>query len=63
MQKCQIDYSLNLKPGKYHVVVEVFGSKDKVIDALLRGPAFTILGSDEPLQWSGLIDLPHKWYK
>lgn len=63
IKKCQIDYSLNLKPGKYHVVVEIFGSKDKVINTLLDGPAFTVLGSDEPLPWSGLIDLPHNWHK
>lgn len=58
---CQLNYTLELKPGKYHVMVEAFEEEGKAIDTLLKGPSFMVLNNDTQLAWSGLIDLPHDW--
>ena len=60
--KLSIEYTLNIKPGKYFVVVEAFREEGQVSEAILDGPRFTIKSEDDP-QWSGLIDNSHIWRK
>ena len=55
-----LEYKLDVRPGKYFIVVETYREEGKVVDALLNGPRFTVR-SDKTLQWSGLVDLSHTW--
>lgn len=58
--KLSLEYRLDIRPGKYFVVVEAYREEGRVIEAVLNGPRFTVL-SDENQRWSGLVDLPHTW--
>jgi hypothetical protein len=53
---------LNVRPGKYYLLVEAFKSEGRVVDSVLRGPHFSVITSEsQKLTWSGLTNLPHKW--
>ena len=54
-----IEFKLDMTPGKYFVLIEAFKEEGKVVDALLKGPRFTVKPSD--IKWSGLVELPYRW--
>ncbi len=58
--KISLEFNLNLSPGKYYLVVEVFENEGKVLDSLLEGPEFMV--KQKKMPWSGLTELPHKWH-
>ncbi len=57
--KLIIEFTLNLKPGKYYVVVEAFDYEGRLIDSIIEGPQFTV--ADMKMTWSGMTQLQHKW--
>jgi len=59
--KIELNYRLNIVPGKYFVYPEAFYSEGKAHPTDFDGPAFTVEGLGTE-QWSGLVDLPHEWY-
>lgn len=53
---------LNVRPGKYYLLVEAFKNEGVVIDSVLRGPHFSVVApANQKLTWSGLTKLPHEW--
>lgn len=57
-----IDFDLNIEPGKYYVLVELFDLKGLVIESISEGLQFTVKQPSEPMKWSGLIELSHQWH-
>jgi ABC-type polysaccharide/polyol phosphate transport system ATPase subunit len=57
----RLDFKLNITPGRYYVLVEVFEEPGKVVESILEGLEFTINKGQTP--WSGLIELPYQWYE
>lgn len=55
-----IGIKLDICAGRYHLVIEAFSGDGIVIDSLLEGEKFTVVNRD-PLEWSGLFNLPHQW--
>jgi ABC-2 type transport system ATP-binding protein len=59
MQK-EVSIDLNLQPGKYYVLSEVFEVVGRRLDSNEDNPTFfTIVKSD--VRWSGLVEMPHEW--
>lgn len=58
--RISIEYQLNMTPGEYFLLIEAFEQEGKVVDAILEGPQFIVSKAD--IKWSGLVELPHKWY-
>jgi len=56
-----IEFQLDITPGTYRLLVEAFQKEGQVVDALLKGPQFSVIKSD--IQWSGLVNLPHSWHE
>jgi ABC-type polysaccharide/polyol phosphate transport system ATPase subunit len=54
-----IEFTLDITPGRYFILVEAFEEEGKRIESLLGGPQFTVAPSD--ITWSGLVELPHQW--
>jgi ABC-2 type transport system ATP-binding protein len=54
-----IEFNLDVSPGKYYLLAVAFEEEGKPIDELIEGPTFTVKASK--VEWSGLINLPHKW--
>ncbi len=63
IRECELDYTLTMKPGRYHVLVEAFDARGIVIDSRVAGLQFTVTADAEKAsqQWSGIMDLPHSW--
>ncbi len=57
--KIGLEFNLNLAPGKYYLLLEVFGHDGVVLDSLLEGPEFSI--KNTTMTWSGLTQLQHSW--
>ena len=58
--KLEIEYEVNIMPGKYFIYPEAFYSEGKPHPTDFDGPTFIVEGSGIE-EWSGLVDLPHKW--
>lgn len=56
-----LEFRLDLIPGKYHLLIEIFEEEGKVVDSLFEGPQFTI--AKTKMKWSGLTELTHKWHE
>lgn len=56
-----VDFTLNIAPGSYYVMVEAFGRPGEVLDSVLEGPQFSVTKSGG-LSWSGMTELPHTWH-
>jgi ABC-2 type transport system ATP-binding protein len=56
-----VEFKLNVTPGTYYVLVEVFEEAGKVTESILGGLQFNVNKSFVP--WSGLVELPYKWYE
>lgn len=57
----EIEFPLNIMPGKYYVLVEVFEEEGRIIDSVSKGLQFTV--SSTKMKWSGLVELDHKWHE
>ncbi len=57
----KLQIKLNVAPGTYYVIVEVFDEAGKVIDSVLGGLQFSV--NKSLVLWSGLVELPYKWYE
>lgn len=55
-----IEFPLNIMPGRYFLLVEIFDNKGGLIDTF-RGPHFTV--RSQKMEWSGLVELEHKWHR
>ncbi len=53
-----LDFNLDIAAGTYYLLVEAFKVEGQRVDAIIDGPRFTVKGTG---QWSGLVELPHKW--
>lgn len=53
-----IEFLLNIIPGRYFLLVEIFDNNGKVIDSF-RGPHFTL--KKRKMEWSGIFELEHAW--
>jgi ABC-type polysaccharide/polyol phosphate transport system ATPase subunit len=54
-----LQFNLDIMPGKYYVLVEAFEKEGQVLDSLDEGLQFTV--AKTAMQWSGLVELSHKW--
>lgn len=55
-----LEYKLDIRPGKYFIVVEAYREEGRIAEAVLDGPSFTVK-SDRTPGWSGLVSLDHTW--
>lgn len=55
-----LTYKLDVAPGKYFVYPEAYIKEGRAIPTEFKGPAFMVT-SKKHIEWSGLIDLPHRW--
>lgn len=56
-----LQFELQMAPGKYFLLVEVYDKAGHVVDALLDdGPRFSVTAKDG-VSWSGLIPVEHSW--
>lgn len=56
-----LQFELQIAPGKYFLLVEVYDKAGHVVDALLDdGPRFSVTAKDG-VSWSGLIPVEHSW--
>ncbi|HSX30421.1 MAG TPA: hypothetical protein VLE99_00705, partial [Candidatus Saccharimonadales bacterium] len=59
-KQTELEITLNITKGVYHLLVEAFQREGVVAEALIDGPRFSVKTKDT-LTWSGLMDLPHRW--
>ena len=59
-KKFKIEFTLNITPGKYYLLVEAYKKSGQLADSILDGPRFSVIANDN-LTWSGLTPLEHKW--
>jgi ABC-2 type transport system ATP-binding protein len=55
-----LEFELELAPGRYYLLVEVYDRKGRTIDAILNGPRFSVVAKDG-VAWSGLVPVGHRW--
>ena len=55
-----VEYKLDIRPGKYFIVVEAYREEGKVVESVLDGPGFSVKSDPSP-EWSGLVSLSHTW--
>jgi len=56
-----LDFELNLAPGRYFLLLEVYNTTGHVIDSMLEdGPRFSVVAKDG-VKWSGLVPVEHSW--
>lgn len=61
-KQLRLGIELNIRTGKYFLLVEAFKREGIVEAAVLNGPHFSVVASDDSgLRWSGLTNLPHRW--
>jgi len=56
-----LELILNITPGKYRLVVEVFERPGVLVESITSGLQFSINKSVIP--WSGLFELPYSWHE
>jgi ABC-type polysaccharide/polyol phosphate transport system ATPase subunit len=54
-----IEFDLDISPGRYYVLVEVFDYSGKVEESILEGPEFSVVNQE--MKWSGLVEMSHRW--
>ncbi len=55
-----VDIDLDITKGSYYLLIEAFKAEGEILDAIIEGPKFSVVHA-EPMQWSGIFNLPHKW--
>lgn len=55
-----IEFALNITPGKYFLLVEIFDNDGKAMDTF-QGPHFSV--KTQKMEWSGVVELKHKWHE
>lgn len=56
-----LEFKLDIQPGKYYFVIELFEHAGQAIDSITTGLQFGI--GPHVMEWSGLIELPHTWHE
>lgn len=59
--KLNIEFELNLTPGRYFVRIELFKEPGKILETIDSGLQFSI--NKRLVPWSGIIELPYKWHE
>jgi ABC-2 type transport system ATP-binding protein len=59
--KLTIEFDLKIQPGKYGLYIQVFKKPGVQLEALSQG--FDFIVNDNSVEWSGLMELPHKWHR
>lgn len=56
----EVEFNLNITPGKYHLLVEAYKHDGQLAGVVLDGPRFSVIAENGPA-WSGLTALEHRW--
>lgn len=55
-----IEFLLDITPGKYFILVEIFDKTGKCMDTF-QGPYFNL--KKKQMEWSGIVELKHTWHE